>query len=253
MIKLDDQFYKYQALAALAAAANYTNFMTTNIGKRGDDDDLDEPKNKRFKHEEQYSDIESDEEIDKKETEEEIDVGSHEVSDDEKLEKSTRKSSFFISDILGLDTPKPEAKTPSLFDQILHNYQQQLQRTFDIYRLFSTSQTHETSAKEENKREETSGSASILSSLEKLAKGQLTDAPMTPSEILNSPKAKKIDSSKKVDIQIKKQEESPKEPELQTEKKADANLFPAWVYCTRYSDRPSAGWFFFSISIWTLY
>lgn len=241
MIKLDDQFYKYQAFAALAAAANYTNYMSTSFGKRGDDD-LEEPKTKRFKLEEHYSDIESEDEIDKKEVDEEIDV-CNEISDDEKFEKTTRKSSFFISDILGLEAPKPEIKAPNLFDQLLQNYQQQLQRTFDIYRLFSANQNIETSAKEE-KKEEASGSASILSSLEKLAKSQFNEAPMTPSEILNSPKTKKSESGKKIDVPIKKQEETPKESEVQAEKNLDTknqNLFPAWVYCTRYSDRPSAG------------
>lgn len=239
MIKLEDQFMKYQALAALAAAANYSNLMTSSfMFKRNEE--FDEPSSKKFKADQTgYSDVDSDGEEDPKETnDEEIDVGSGEFFDEDKIEEKTpKKSSFFISDILGLDSPKSSVKNQhNIVEQFIQNYQHQLQRTFDICRLVSIN----SSSEKEEKKETTNDSASILSSLEKLAKSQLDET--THGKTTNFHSIKKSD--KKDDI-VKKWDDSAAESESQGDKKSQnqaiPNQFPAWVYCTRYSDRPSAG------------
>ncbi|RMZ97164.1 homeobox engrailed-1 [Brachionus plicatilis] len=228
MIKLEDQMYKYQALAALAAAANYTNLMSSSFMFKRSDEQFDEPKSKKFKADQAYSDIDSDEEEERKEgAEEEIDVGHEQVSDEDRVQKTAKKSSFFISDILGLDPPKPPTSSQtSIVEKFIQNYQHQLQRTFDICRLASLNPAEE-------KKEARGGSASILSSLEKLAKSQM-DEPVVPCD--------KKQSDKKMDMAEKKEDVG--SGEGATKKTIDtpvSNQFPAWVYCTRYSDRPSAG------------
>ncbi|CAF0808219.1 unnamed protein product [Brachionus calyciflorus] len=262
MLRLDENFYKYQALAALAAAANYNNFVSNGIMKRNEEEEdtrQNEPRNKRLKIEEQYSDIDSEEENQNyNNRDEEIDVGNETYSDDEnKIDSNKPKSSFFISDILGLESaPKPVESNKiqtNLVEQLIQNYQQQLQKTFDIYRLINSTpnQSEKLPNNSNNKHEKKSdevvvgssggSSASILSSLEKLAKSQLNEA-ATPVSIITSPKPKKIEVQKKLVENVKKSEES--ETSVVTDKKIDTTnptLFPAWVYCTRYSDRPSAG------------
>lgn len=243
MIKLEDQLYKYQALAALAAAANYSSLMSSSFGfKRAESFDQ-EPKSKRFKEDQAYSDMDStDEDEDRKETtnEEEIDVGNEQFCDEQKCHNTPKKSSFFISDILGLESTKPQVKIQdksNLVEQFIQNYQQQLQRTFDICRLVSINSSPE----KQEKKEVHNDSASILSSLEKLAKSQLEEQKMPSKLATNSEVGKKSDKKENI---VKKYSDSVSEREVSSEKKTNAGMptqFPAWVYCTRYSDRPSAG------------
>lgn len=241
MIKLEDQLYKYQALAALAAAANYSNFMSSSFMFKRSESFDEEPKRKRLKEDQAYSDMDSEEDEDRKEitNEEEIDVGNEQFCDEHKGNNTPKKSSFFISDILGLESSQPQVKNQdksNLVEQFIQNYQQQLQRTFNICRMASIN----SSCEKEDKKEVHNDSASILSSLEKLAKSQLEEQKL-PNKQFNCQVGKKSD--KKEDI-VKKWNDSVSEREVSVEKKNNPGLsaqFPAWVYCTRYSDRPSAG------------
>ena len=104
----------------------------------------------------------------------------------------------------------------------------------------------------------------ILSSLEQLTKSQFQDDFKSNSFVSVKTEAKKSSSllaisnqhvsSTKAPNEIKNQKEkivaSNKKTETTTNNNNNTNLFPAWVYCTRYSDRPSAGkfsFFFFEI------
>ena len=99
----------------------------------------------------------------------------------------------------------------------------------------------------------------ILSSLEQLTKSQFDDDDgFNISSCLNrvEPSAKRscpapvhssnsVKRSRDIDETSKKSIGENLEDSETTNKVTDdkANLFPAWVYCTRYSDRPSAGKF----------
>jgi homeobox protein engrailed len=98
----------------------------------------------------------------------------------------------------------------------------------------------------------------ILSSLEQLTKNQFKDYPSPKGSSLSkkpepsilstvsSLKSEKItDSNDKKKVEDKQAKDSSKSGDAG--KANNGNLFPAWVYCTRYSDRPSAGNYLFSM------
>ena len=103
----------------------------------------------------------------------------------------------------------------------------------------------------------------ILSSLEQLTKSQFQDDFKSHNSFVTvKAEAKKPSSllaisnqhvsSTKASNELKNQKEksvgSDKKSAESTVNNNNSNLFPAWVYCTRYSDRPSAGIYFFFLN-----
>lgn len=85
--------------------------------------------------------------------------------------------------------------------------------------------------------------SSILSSLEQLTRNQFQDEICIKTKCLNSSSAqsKKSESTKKTETDSIKSVDQDVKNEKTTKANLNAAALPAWVFCTRYSDRPSAG------------
>ena len=182
-----------------------------------------------------------------------------------KCHSNKKSSSFLISDILGLDST---AQKQEESNKLMEQYQTQLKQSYysafattnsDFYRLITETKqksqektpavspilavqavqprTEITVSPISHKTTESKTKNSILSSLEQLTKDQFQDDLSIKSRCLNSSSSKK-DTVKKPESDILTRDQDTKN-EVPT--KNNPNGLPAWVFCTRYSDRPSAG------------
>lgn len=169
---------------------------------------------------------------------------------------SRSSSSFLISDILGLDNHKPDenAEEINITNNLKAQYQTHLQQSYysalaqsELFRFITNSKLE---VKHAEKRElspiprvntpplskPSKCSTGILSSLEQLTRDQFQDD-------FNFDNIRSVKKHLVVKQEVNNDENKTaglkvdKKPDLQKE----TSLLPAWVYCTRYSDRPSAG------------
>lgn len=148
-----------------------------------------------------------------------------------------------------LNNYKAHASTP-----ILNNSPSKQQQQIPLQKLQQSPISNQVQA--QPKKPAVQSANFILSSLEQLTKNQFKDYPSpkisslskkTEPSILSSTvsslKSEKItDNNDKKKVEDKQAKDSSKSGDAG--KANNGNLFPAWVYCTRYSDRPSAGNYF---------
>ena len=144
------------------------------------------------------------------------------------------KKSFLICDILGLNYTEEKNKTElikssqtSAYDTAISTTASNFLLNFNYSNLVSNLMTNNN---KRNKRSDDEYEDENRKSKEIVASSTTT------SSINNSKKFKL--EEKQPTITKRKEEQN---QEIGTTKPLVPNLFPAWVYCTRYSDRPSAG------------
>ena len=144
---------------------------------------------------------------------------------------------------------KAHASTP-----ILNNSPSKQQQQIPLQKLQQSPISNQVQA--QPKKPPVQSANFILSSLEQLTKNQFKDYPSPKisslskkpepsilSSTVSSLKSEKItDNNDKKKVEDKQAKDSSKSGDAG--KANNGNLFPAWVYCTRYSDRPSAGNYF---------